>query len=170
VSGDADQVHPSASEFDDEQHIYALQEDRVDGEEVARQDPGGLLAQERPPTRCSAPGRRVKAVGAQHPPDRAGRHPTPEPQELAVDPLVAPPRILASKPHDQLLRLVGYRRPSMGGGGVGPAPADHAPVPAQQRLGLHQEHRPARPWEQPAQRRKQRPVGGLQAGPWMLAA
>ena len=26
-----------------------------------------------------------------------------------------------------------------------------------------------RPWEQPAQRREQRPVGGLQAGPWMLA-
>jgi hypothetical protein len=39
VSGDADQVHPSASEFDDEQHIYALQEDCVDGEEVAGQDP-----------------------------------------------------------------------------------------------------------------------------------
>src|SRR5215218_10682064 len=121
-------------------------------------------------TRCSAPGRRVKTVGAQNPPDRAGRHPTPEPQELAVDPLVAPPRILASKPHDQLLRLVGYRRPSVGGGGVGPATGHHAPVPAQQRLGPHKKHRPARPWEQAAQRRKQRTVGGLQAGSWMLAA
>jgi hypothetical protein len=29
-------VHPSASEFDDEQHIYALQEDCVDGEESGR--------------------------------------------------------------------------------------------------------------------------------------
>jgi hypothetical protein len=29
---------------------------------------------------------------------------------------------------------------------------------------------PANPWEQPAQRRKQRSVGGLQAGPWLLAA
>jgi hypothetical protein len=28
----------------------------------------------------------------------------------------------------------------------------------------------ARPWEQPAQRREQRTVGGLSAGPWMLAA
>jgi hypothetical protein len=26
--------------------------------------------------------------------------------ELAVDPLVAPPRILAGKPHDQLLHLI----------------------------------------------------------------
>jgi hypothetical protein len=41
VSGDAGQVHPSAAEFDDEQHIHSLQEDRVDGEEVAGQDPGG---------------------------------------------------------------------------------------------------------------------------------
>lgn len=31
VSGDAGQVHPSASEFNDKQHIYALEEDRVDG-------------------------------------------------------------------------------------------------------------------------------------------
>ena len=39
-----------------------------------------------------------------------------------------------------------------------------APGPAQRRLGPHQKHRPARPWEQPAQRRKQRPVGGLRRG------
>jgi hypothetical protein len=51
-----------------------------------------------------------------------------------------------------------------------PAPGHHAPVPAQQRLGLHQEHRPAHPWEQTSQRCKQRAVPGLQAGPWMLAA
>jgi hypothetical protein len=51
VSGDAGKVHPSVAEFDDEQHIYPLEEDRVDGEEVAGQDPGGLLAEERPPVR-----------------------------------------------------------------------------------------------------------------------
>src|SRR5512132_4571899 len=72
VSGDAGQVYPSASEFDDEQHLHALQEDRVDGEEVAGHYPGGLLAQERPPARWSAPGRRVMTVGVQYPPDRAG--------------------------------------------------------------------------------------------------
>src|SRR5215216_6608490 len=51
--------------------------------EVARQDPGGLLAQERSPARLGTPRRGINAVGAQNPPDRAGRHPTPEPQELA---------------------------------------------------------------------------------------
>jgi hypothetical protein len=72
VRGDAGQVHPSACEFDNKQHRHALEEDRVDGKEVAGQDPGGLLAQERPPARWSAPGRRGKIVGAQHPPDGAG--------------------------------------------------------------------------------------------------
>jgi hypothetical protein len=43
------------------------------------------------------------------------------------------------------------------------------PVPAQQSLGSYQKDRPSYPWEQPAQRREQRTVGGLQAGPWMLA-
>jgi hypothetical protein len=91
-------------------------------------------------------------------------------QQLAVDALVAPPRVLAGKPHDQLLHLVGDRRAAVGGRRVGPAPTDHAPVPAQQGLRPHQEHRPTRPREQTAQRREQRTVFRLQAGPWMLAA
>jgi hypothetical protein len=36
-------------QLDEEQHIEALQPERVDGEEVASHDPGGLLAQERRP-------------------------------------------------------------------------------------------------------------------------
>jgi hypothetical protein len=100
-----------------------------------------------------------------HPPDRAGRHPAAEPQRLAVDALVAPPRVLASEPDDQLLYLVGDWRSTLGGGQVDPAPGHHGAVPAQQRRWAYQKARPARPWEQPAQRREQRPVGGLQAGP-----
>jgi len=138
--------------------------------QVARHDPGGLLAQERPPARLDTPRRRVKTVRAQHSPDRAGRHPNAKAQQLAVDPLVAPPWVLASKPDDELLEVVRERRPSHAGARVSPAPADQAPVPAQQRLGLHQEHRPARPWQQPAERREQRSVGGLQPGPGVLAA
>jgi hypothetical protein len=76
---------------------------------AARQDPGGLLAQERPPARCSAAERRVTAVGAQHPPDRAGRQPYAKAQQLAVDSLVAPSWVLAGKPHDRPLHLLRYR-------------------------------------------------------------
>src|SRR5215216_5169394 len=71
--------------------------------EVARHDPSSLLTHERPPARWNAPGRRVKTVSAQHSSDRAGRHPNAKAQQLAVDPLVAPPWVLASKPDDELL-------------------------------------------------------------------
>jgi hypothetical protein len=37
-------VDPSAVQLDEEQHVQPLQPDRVDGEEVARNDPGALLA------------------------------------------------------------------------------------------------------------------------------
>jgi hypothetical protein len=86
---DAGKMDPPAAKLDEEQHIHPPQEDRVDGEKVARHDPGGLLAQERPPVRCTTSGRRVKAVGAQNPADRAGRHPPAKTQQLAVDALVA---------------------------------------------------------------------------------
>jgi hypothetical protein len=37
-------VDPAGVQFDEEQHVQPPQQDRVDGEEVARNDPGGLLA------------------------------------------------------------------------------------------------------------------------------
>jgi hypothetical protein len=44
----------------------------VNGEEVAGQDSGGLLAQESSPGGGGSPWGGVKTVGAQHPPDRVG--------------------------------------------------------------------------------------------------
>src|SRR4029453_4783166 len=44
MGGDTSQPHPSAPDLDDKQHIQSLQEHRVDGEEVARQDAGRLAA------------------------------------------------------------------------------------------------------------------------------
>jgi hypothetical protein len=38
-------MDPVGVQFDEEQHVEPPQPDRVDGEEVARDDPGGLLAQ-----------------------------------------------------------------------------------------------------------------------------
>jgi hypothetical protein len=89
--GDAGEVDPPAAEFDEERHMQPAQPDSIDGEEVARDDPASLLTQERPPARGGASGCRVKTVSAQHPPDRAGRHPDAKVQQLAVDALVAPP-------------------------------------------------------------------------------
>jgi hypothetical protein len=115
-------------------------------------------------------GRWVDAVGAQDSADRAGRHLAAQAQQLAADPLVAPPRILAGKSHDQLLYLVGHRRSSHGHGRVGPPPTDHTPMPAQQGLGPHQELRPASPRELTAQCREQGTIVRLQPWPWMLPA
>jgi hypothetical protein len=44
VGGDARQVDPSATQFDDEQHLQPPQQHSVDGEEVAGQDAGRLSA------------------------------------------------------------------------------------------------------------------------------
>ena len=52
--GDATKMHPPAAKFDEEQHMQLAQPDSIDGEEVARDDPGGLLTQERPPARRGA--------------------------------------------------------------------------------------------------------------------
>ena len=49
VGGHAGQVDPPGVQFDEEQHVQPPQPHRLDGEEVAGDDPGGLLAQERPP-------------------------------------------------------------------------------------------------------------------------
>jgi hypothetical protein len=52
-------MDPAGVQFDEEQHVQPPQPDRVDGEAVARDDPGGLLAQERPPARGRAARGRV---------------------------------------------------------------------------------------------------------------
>jgi hypothetical protein len=53
-----------------EQHLPPPQPDGVDGEEVARHDPGGLLAQERSPGRSRPPWRGVEPVAAECRADR----------------------------------------------------------------------------------------------------
>jgi hypothetical protein len=101
--------------------------------------------------------------------DRAGRDLAAKPEQFATDPLVAPPRILPGEPEDQLPHRVGNWGPSTRSGRVGPPSAHHTPMPGEQRLGLDQEHRPARSREVAAQRCQQGPILGLQPGPWILA-
>src|SRR6266487_1830604 len=51
VRRDPGEMHATGRELDDEQHVEALQEQRVDGEEVALEDARRLLAQELCPAR-----------------------------------------------------------------------------------------------------------------------
>ena len=76
---------------------------RVDGEEVAGEDPGGLLAQEPPPRGWRPPWRGVQAVTTQGFADRGRRDLHAEAEQLALDPLVAPAGILGRQADNQLL-------------------------------------------------------------------
>jgi hypothetical protein len=108
-------------------------------------------------------------VSAQHPADGAGRDLAAKAEQFAADPLVASPRVLPRESQDQLLYRVGNRWASPRRRPVGPPSAHHAPMPAEQRIGLDQEHRPAGSRELAAQRCQQGAILGLQPGPWMLA-
>jgi len=89
MGGHASEVDPAGGHFDEEQHIQPLQPHRIDGEEVAGDDPGRLLAQERPPGGGRRPRRRIQAMTAQRCTDRGGRDLHTKPVELPLDALVA---------------------------------------------------------------------------------
>jgi hypothetical protein len=78
--------------------------------QVACHDPGRLPAQERPPRGGYSPRCRVEPMAAQRRADRGRRHLHAKPQELTLDPLVTPARILPGQPDDQLLQLLIKRR------------------------------------------------------------
>jgi len=85
-----------------------------------------------------------------------------------LEPLVAPARVLCGQADDQLLHLEVERWPAGVAVRVGPRAGDQAPVPAQQRLGLHEEARPAGPGQHAADRGQQGAVCGLKPGTWDL--
>jgi hypothetical protein len=157
-------VDPPGVEFDEEQHVKPSQPHRVDGEEVARHDPGGLLSQERRPRAARPPGCGVEPVTTKRRPDRGGGDAYAKLLELSLDALVAPPGVVPGQADNQVLDLLVQRRPASLAMRVGPCTGDQSPVPAQQRVGLDEEARPAGPREQAADRGEQGPVCRLQPG------
>jgi hypothetical protein len=51
MAGDANQAYPAGADLDHEQDVQRLEQHRLDGEEVGREDAGSLRTQERPPAR-----------------------------------------------------------------------------------------------------------------------
>jgi hypothetical protein len=158
------------SSFDEEQHVQASQPDRVDGEEVARHDPDGLLAQERPPGRGHPPWRGIQPPPTQDGADGGGRDLDAEALEFTLDALVAPAWVLPGQADDQLLHPLVHRWSSGLVVRVGPGTGDQASVPAQQRLRRDEEAGPVGPGQDAADRGQQRPVSGLELGSWCLAS
>src|SRR4029453_13079271 len=91
--------------------IEPLPPERVDGEEAARHDACGLLAQERRPGATRPPRRRGEPVAAQRRPDRGRRDAHAEPKQFALDALVAPAWLLPAQADNQLLHLLVARGP-----------------------------------------------------------
>jgi hypothetical protein len=151
-------VDPAGSQFDKEQHIQPPQPDRVDGKEVAREDAGRLLAQERPPGPGHPPWRWIHPMTTQGGADRGCRDAHTKPEQLALDALVAPARVLPGQADDQLLQFLVEWRSPCSAVRVGPGAGDQPPVPAQQRLWPDEEARPAGSGQGAADRCEQRPI------------
>jgi hypothetical protein len=103
-------------------------------EQVAGDDPGGLLSEESPPGRGRPSRGRIDLMTSQRCADRGCRDWHARPLEFALDALIAPARILAGQADDQLLdvgiQLRSAREPRAAtnpqfGGGVR-VPAPHA--------------------------------------------
>jgi hypothetical protein len=137
--------------------------------QVAGEDSGGLLAQERLPRRARPPWRGVQTVAAQGCADRGRGDLHAKPKQLTLDALVAPAGILPGQADNQLLRILIEQWTPGSTTGIGPCTGDQAAVPAQEGLGLDDEAGPAGPGQRAADRGEQGPVGGFQPGSRGLA-
>lgn len=90
--------HPASAYLDEEQNVPATQEDRVETEETAGQQPVGLSAQERRSRGVRLLGRWATTVDAQDPPHGRLPQPITQTQEVTVHSPISPPAVLARKP------------------------------------------------------------------------
>jgi hypothetical protein len=85
IGGHPGQVDSPSADLNEEQHVQPSQPNGVDGEQVAGDDPGGLLAQECLPRGGCRPRGRVQSVATQRRADRGGRDADPEALKVALD-------------------------------------------------------------------------------------
>jgi len=130
VGGHSEDVHVPGRYLHHEQYVKALEEDRVDMEEVAGQQPVRLSAQERPPGGVRVPRRWSAPPGAQDPPHGRLADLVTEPGQLAVHPAVPPCRVLSRQPQPQVTDLLAGSWPTWPAR-VRPLQFDQAAVPGQ---------------------------------------
>ena len=165
--GHPGQVQPAGAVLDEHQHVQPLEQHRLHHQEVTGDDGVRLGGQELPPGRPGPPGRGIDARGVQDLPHRGRGDRMPEPRQLALDPPVAPGRVLPRHPDDQRLdRGTGGRSSWPAPAGVVPLAGDEVTVPAQDRgRGDREDLRPPAAAHQPGQRRKPEPVGMIPPQP-----
>jgi hypothetical protein len=94
IGGDAGNSDAASRQLDEEQDVKALQEERVDSEEIAFENARRLLTKELGPALFESPRCRRDSRLLQNRPDGARGELDPEPDQLALDPPVAPARVL----------------------------------------------------------------------------
>ncbi len=151
-------VHPPGAELEEDERVQRLQPDRLHSEEVNRDDSPRLLAEELPPRRPSS-GSGPEAVRPEDRGDGCRRDPDPQAEELSLDPLVPPPRVLSGEAKDQT------PGPRIGGRSAAapvrlrPLPGHEPPVPPKERLRANEERAPRLSGKEPARCREERLVG-----------
>jgi len=135
--GDPGDPDSSATELDEEKHVEPFESEGVDGEEVCGDDVSGLGPQERPPRRARSPGSGPETVVLQDPSNRARRQADAELDQLALDPAVAPPGVLAGQTHDERRGLLVDRWTAWPAMRVGPSAGYQPTVPGGNGFGCH---------------------------------
>jgi hypothetical protein len=170
VGGGSEDVHDPALHFDDDQHVVAPKEDRVDVEEVGGHNALGLGGEELGPGWALSPGCRWETVATQHGRDARLRQCDAELLQLADDAEISPPGVLPPQAADQLHGLFGKTRTTWWAVRVGPALLDQRAVPAQDRLWADEERSPVFSRNKTGQEGDEGPVGPAESGTGDLAA
>jgi hypothetical protein len=105
--------------------------------------PAACWRRTRLPGRGGAARGGIEPVTAEDGADRGGRDPHAKPEQLALDALVAPARVLRGEADDQLLEVEVQQWPAAVAVRVGPCAGDQPPMPAQHRPRPDEEARPA---------------------------
>src|SRR6266545_2926862 len=140
IGRDPGEVDAPGRKLDEEQRVEALQEERVDGKEVTLQDARRLSPQELPPALLEPLRCRLDPCLLQNRPDGACGQLDPEPEQLALDPPVAPARVLPRQPHHERTHLGASRWASGTPMRIRPAARDQLAMPTHKRR-RRDEHR-----------------------------
>jgi len=150
-------MHGAGAHLQHEQRIQAVEPDRVEVEEVRRQELSGLSSEKRAPFLLGPPPWRGPEPGlAQHPADGGRTEPVPEPTQLPVHTPIPPKGIFAPEPENQIAHLFTERgTPGMS---AWVHLRDQPSVPGEQRARRHDSlgAQPAR--QHPSENREHRAV------------
>lgn len=142
---------PPAGVLDDRQDVQTSAAQGHGLEEVAGEQGVGLGAEEVSPGSGGALGHRVDPGLMKDLPHGGGGSPDPEHEQLAVNTAVAPARILPCQAQHQQADGADSARPAraIGTGSGRMLAREEISMPAQHRLGAHQQPKPAErvPWE-----------------------